>query len=294
MVYSMTGYGQSVRELGGFKVSIEIKSVNHRYCEAVLRLPREWTSHEDRLRRLVQQRVQRGRVDVFINKERNAEADREVDINLPMLEAYLHAAQVLRSQYGITGQLDVKEVLHLPDIVMIRESASWTEEQLAQCLNEGVQEALDGLCIMRAAEGNHLANDMLERLSKLELLHAELNQWAPLVVNDYRTKLKQRLEQVLDGNFPFDEHKFGMEVALFAERSNIDEELTRLTSHFQQFRQLLSSDEPIGRKLDFLIQEMNRETNTIGSKANHLELTNRVVDIKAELEKVREQAANIE
>ncbi|MFW5434445.1 YicC/YloC family endoribonuclease [Paenibacillus apiarius] len=294
MVYSMTGYGQSAREIGGYKISIEVKSVNHRYCEIMLRMPREWTSHEDRLRRIVQQHVKRGRIDVFINKEREGEAKTLVEINDQTLEAYMQASQLLRDKYGVSGELSVDDWLRLPDIITIREETSWSEEELASCLESGLTEAMDGLCRMRAMEGSHLNRDLAERLGRLQSLHAEMMEWAPVVVTEYRAKLKQRIEQLLDANSSFDDHKFGMEVALFAERSNIDEELTRLKSHFGQFGQLLHSGEPIGRKLDFLIQEMNRETNTIGSKANHLELVNRVVDMKAELEKIREQAANIE
>lgn len=294
MVYSMTGYGQSAREIGGYKLSIEVKSVNHRYCEIMLRMPREWTSYEDRLRRIVQQHVKRGRIDVFINKEREGEAKTLVEINDQTLEAYMQASQLLRDKYGVSGELSVDDWLRLPDIITIREETSWSEEELASCLESGLTEAMDGLCRMRAMEGSHLNRDLAERLGRLQSLHVEMMEWAPVVVTEYRTKLKQRIEQLLDANSSFDDHKFGMEVALFAERSNIDEELTRLKSHFGQFGQLLHSSEPIGRKLDFLIQEMNRETNTIGSKANHLELVNRVVDMKAELEKIREQAANIE
>ncbi|MBN3526065.1 YicC/YloC family endoribonuclease [Paenibacillus apiarius] len=294
MVYSMTGYGQSAREIGGYKISIEVKSVNHRYCEIMLRMPREWTSHEDRLRRIVQQHVKRGRIDVFINTEREGEAKTLVEINDQTLEAYMQASQLLRDKYGVSGELSVDDWLRLPDIITIREETSWSEEELASCLESGLTEAMDGLCRMRAMEGSHLNRDLAERLGRLQSLHAEMMEWAPVVVTEYRAKLKQRIEQLLDANSSFDDHKFGMEVALFAERSNIDEELTRLKSHFGQFGQLLHSGEPIGRKLDFLIQEMNRETNTIGSKANHLELVNRVVDMKAELEKIREQAANIE
>ncbi len=153
---------------------------------------------------------------------------------------------------------------------------------------------MEGLAAMRSMEGKHLAADVEQRLSKLQALHAEMLQLAPTVVEDYRNKLKQRLSDLNDGSFAFDEHKFGMEIAIFADRSNIDEELIRLQSHFEQCKGLLRADEPVGRKLDFLIQEMNREVNTIGSKANHLTLVNRVVEMKAELEKIREQLANIE
>lgn len=294
MVYSMTGYGQSAKEISGYKISIEMKSVNHRYNEIVFRMPREWACYEDRLRRLISTCLKRGRVDVFINKEREGETTSAIELNTQIVEAYMQAANKLRHDYGLSGTIDVNDVLRLPDVMTISEGTFWSEEQLEACLVEGVSEALDGLCRMRAQEGNHLEQDTRERLVRLETIHNELMSWAPVVVTEYRAKLKQRLDQLLEQPLSFDDSRFSMEVALLAERSNIDEELTRLKSHFQQFSQMLSSQEPVGRKLDFLIQEMNREVNTIGSKANHLELVNRVVDMKAELEKIREQVANME
>ncbi|WP_195572957.1 YicC/YloC family endoribonuclease [Paenibacillus sp. 1001270B_150601_E10] len=294
MVFSMTGYGQSAKEIGGYKISIEMKSVNHRYSEIVLRLPREWANLEDRLRRIVQRHIRRGRVDVFINKEHVGETASAVDVNMQVVDAYMQAANQLSQKYGLSGNLELMDILRLPDVVTVSEKTTWSEEQLITCLEDGLTEALEGLCQMRIAEGAHLAQDTKERIARLEVIHGELVEWAPVVVTDYRAKLKQRLEQLSEQHLTFDDTKFGMEIALFAERCNIDEELTRLYSHFQQFKKLLESEEPIGRKLDFLIQEMNRETNTIGSKANHLEIVNRVVEMKAELEKIREQIANME
>lgn len=294
MVFSMTGYGQSAKEIGGYKISIEMKSVNHRYSEIVLRLPREWANLEDRLRRIVQRHIRRGRVDVFINKEHVGETASAVDVNMQVVDAYMQAANQLSQKYGLSGNLELMDILRLPDVVTVSEKTTWSEEQLIVCLEDGLTEALEGLCQMRIAEGAHLAQDTKERIARLEVIHGELVEWAPVVVTDYRAKLKQRLEQLSEQHLTFDDTKFGMEIALFAERCNIDEELTRLYSHFQQFKKLLESEEPIGRKLDFLIQEMNRETNTIGSKANHLEIVNRVVEMKAELEKIREQIANME
>ncbi|GAC41655.1 uncharacterized stress-induced protein [Paenibacillus popilliae ATCC 14706] len=294
MVYSMTGYGQSVRTVGGYKITIEAKSVNHRYCEIMLRMPREWTSCEEPLRRLVQQSVKRGRVDVFINREREGEAKTVIAINEQTVKAYREAGRLLRDQYGISGEMTVNDWLRLPDVFTIQEEQPLSGEELLHELESGLAEAMDSLCRMRVMEGSHLAQDMKERLNRLKSLHADISTRAPLVVAEYRAKLQQRIEQLLDAESSLNEYKFGMEVALFADRSNIDEELTRLQSHFNQFRQLLDSTEPIGRKLDFLIQEMNREANTIGSKANHLEIINHVVDMKAEVEKIREQAANLE
>lgn len=296
MSQSMTGYGSSAKHYGGFVVQFEIKSVNHRYAEVVLRMPREWTCYEDGLKRLVQRHVQRGRIDVYISRERDNENSLPFMLNSSVVEAYLRAAEELGVKYGADAHLSAKDLLALPDVLSVPDSSSngiHPDEEWKTVLNEGIEEAIAGLLQMREQEGLHLVTDVENRLSKLEGIHAELQELAPEVVNDYRSRLKGRLDELLEVN-AFDEQRFAMEVALFADRSNIDEELIRLKSHFEQCRGLLHSREPVGRKLDFLIQEMNRETNTIGSKANHLALVNRVVEMKAELEKIREQTANIE
>lgn len=298
MSFSMTGYGQSTLQYGGFKVEIEIKSVNHRYCEVVLRMPREWTCFEDVLRRTVQQYVKRGRIDIYMNKEAELENVAFATLNHSAVKAYLQAVDELHDQYGLEGKLTVKDILALPDVLLSSDHLPSGDEEnmkeLGEVLQEGLRRALESLKAMRCKEGLYLAQDIEQRLDHLQVLHDEMVALAPHVVEEHRIKLRQRLSELLDSSFSLDEHKFGMEIALYADRSNIDEELIRLQSHFVQCRELLLADEAIGRKLDFLIQEMNREVNTIGSKANHLPLLNRVVEMKAELEKIREQAANIE
>ncbi|GIP51904.1 YicC/YloC family endoribonuclease [Paenibacillus vini] len=295
MSHSMTGYGSSARIFGGYIIQFEIKSVNHRYSEVVLRMPREWTCYEDGLRRLVQRDLKRGRVDVYISKEQDDDSSLPFVLNSGVVESYLRAAEDLKVKYGLESSLNAKDLLSLPDVLVSPDHAldgDTAGEAWESVLVDGLEEALAGLLEMRRKEGLHLAADLEQRLVRLEQIHAELIAMAPQVVSDYRSRLKSRLSELLEG--AFDEHRFAMEVAVFADRSNIDEELTRLGSHFVQCRTLLQASEPVGRKLDFLIQEMNRETNTIGSKANHLALVNRVVEMKAELEKIREQAANLE
>ncbi|MBP1999344.1 uncharacterized protein (TIGR00255 family) [Paenibacillus shirakamiensis] len=295
MSYSMTGFGQSTKRFGGYVIQFEIKSVNHRYSEMNLRIPREWNCYEDEMKRMVQGYIQRGRVDVHVSKEREDESSRPFVVNMAAAQAYLDAARMLGNRLNVDDQLSAHQILGLPDVLVPSDASSdhvhpdleWEEVLLA-----GLKQALEGLLSMREKEGQHLAKDLEDRLLKLEDIHAELVVLAPTVVTDYRNRLKQRLSELLDGTM--DEQRFSMEVAVFADRSNVDEELTRLGSHFEQCRGLLYSQGPIGRKLDFLIQEMNREVNTIGSKANHLALVNRVVEMKAELEKIREQAANLE
>ncbi|MBT2292050.1 YicC family protein [Paenibacillus albidus] len=299
MSLSMTGYGQSSLQFGGYKISVEVKSVNHRYCEVVLRMPRDWTGYEDMLRRKVQQHIKRGRVDVIINRELDEETAAGPVLNRSAVKSYLEAAELLRLEFGLTGELSLQEILALPGIMDNLESlsapaAAGEASDYSEVLAAGLEESLQSLLLMRNREGRYLASDLEGRLNHLEELHAAMAELAPHVVTEYRDKLRQRLRELNDGTFPFDEHKFGMEIAIFADRCNIDEELTRLDSHFEQCRTLLKGNEPIGRKLDFLIQEMNRETNTIGSKCNHLTLVGYVLEMKAELEKIREQAANLE
>lgn len=295
MSLSMTGYGQSVVDFQGYSISFEVKSVNHRYCEIVFHMPREWACFEDSLRRTVQSRIGRGRIDVYINKENNGESQGAV-LNHTMVQAYLQAAEDLKS-YGIKGDLAVRDILSLPDVLVSPSGLPMDEAQQKlwnDALLQGLEQALEGLIQMRSREGSFLAKDIEQRLDRLQLLHREMTELAPEVPEEYRKRLRQRIESLDDGSLAVDEHIFGMEVALFAERSNVDEELIRLHSHLEQCRELLHQKSPVGRKLDFLIQEMNREVNTIGSKANHLTLVNRVVEMKAELEKIREQAANVE
>lgn len=296
MSFSMTGYGQSSLQFGGYKIKFEVKSVNNRYCEVVLRMPRDWTVYEDMLRRQVQAHIKRGRVDVIITREHTEEAAPAQVLNRSAVRSYLKSAEQLRDDFGLKGELSLRDLLSLPGVMEFKEDAQAQAsfEDFAEVLELGLNQGLHSLMEMRRREGGFLAADLSLRLTHLEALHTEMAGLAPAVVSEYREKLRQRLSGLNDGTFPFEEHKFGMEIAIFADRCNIDEELTRLNSHFEQCKALLKGSEPAGRKLDFLIQEMNRETNTIGSKCNHLTLVNLTLEMKAELEKIREQAANIE
>ena len=297
MSFSMTGFGQSALYFGGYCLKCEIKSVNHRYCEIAFRMPKEWTCYEDSLRRFIQGHVKRGRIDVYISNVVEAASESSLKLNLSVVRDYVSAAKELQDNFGLGGLPSVAELMALPGVVVQSaqaddQSVVQNDEQLESNLQQVVLQAIAGLVAMREQEGQHLQEDLLGRLDKLEVLHQELVKYAPTVLQEYRTKLRSRLSELLDG--VLEEQRFSMEVAIFADRSNVDEELTRLSSHLTQSRDLLGKTEPAGRKLDFLIQEMNREVNTIGSKANHLAIVNVVVEMKAELEKIREQAANLE
>jgi uncharacterized protein (TIGR00255 family) len=294
MITSMTGFGQANHSFSGYKVFIEVKSVNHRYVEVAIRMPKEWTAYEDSLKKTVLQSVKRGRVDVFVTAERDAAQPKGISIDWPLADAYLDAAEQMKARYGYTDRLSLTDLLRLPDLIQRREERSELNEQFEKELCGCLEEAVAGLTAMRVREGSFLKQDITERLDQLIRLHAELQRFAPLVVKEYAAKLRQRIQELLQDQSPIDEQRLAGEIAIFADRSNVDEELTRLQSHFGQFKQLLHSGEPVGRKLDFLIQEMNREVNTIGSKANYAELSSKVIDMKAELEKMREQIQNIE
>jgi uncharacterized protein (TIGR00255 family) len=290
----MTGYGQSIRASDAFIFTVDIKSVNHRHLEIVFRMPREWQHTEDRLRRLIQNRLHRGRIDVFVSAERNADRPRKAIIDWALAEAYRDAGRQLSDRFQLTDAhaLSVKDFLTFPDVVRFVEDAGPEEglEELYAC----AEEALDLLIAAREAEGRFLADDIGRRCATIGCLVARMEQLAPTVAEDYRSRLQYKLEQWVEPAGVVDPGRIAMEAAIFAERAGIDEELTRLRSHAEQFSSLIAGDAPAGRKLDFLLQEMNREANTIGAKANHLGLSNLVVELKSEIEKLREQAQNIE
>lgn len=293
MIRSMTGFGQAGRTINDYTIQVDIKSVNHRYQETMIRMPREWLHLEDKLKKLIQSKINRGRLDVFITMERDKPSDTQVELNWSLAEGYQQAAEQLRDRFNLEDRLNVKDILLFPDVVSFRnvqsESNEWMEEQLVDCTKHALQQLIH----MREVEGNHLYKDISERLQVLETYRQDVLHKVPAANKEYRIKLRQRVQEMVS-DAAYDENRLTMEVAMMAERANIDEELTRLFSHFQQCGQLLESNAAAGRKLDFLIQEINREVNTIGSKSNYTDLVNGVVDMKAELEKIREQVQNVE
>jgi uncharacterized protein (TIGR00255 family) len=293
MIRSMTGFGQANRRLAGYNVQMDLKTVNHRYCEVVVRIPREFVKYEDLLKKTVQQHVRRGHVDLYVTIDRDAEAGRSVVLNWSLADAYRSAAEQLQSRFDLKDTLTTTDFLRIPDLIGFAEAEEASEQELEQELAACALEAANRLVLMREAEGRHLLTDMLQRLDTMEAFLAQAAQLAPQVVQEYAVKLHSRIQELL-GQPIVDEARLANEVAVFADRSNVEEEITRLQGHFQQSRQLLDSSEPVGRKLDFLVQEMNREVNTIGSKANHAGLTALGVEMKAELEKMREQIQNME
>lgn len=292
MLKSMTGYGRGEACLPGKKFTVELKAVNHRFNEVVLRLPRSLSPLEDRIRRLVQRWVARGRVDGYLGIDDCGEKTAAVKVDKALAAAYYKAMKELQEDLGISGKVKLKYLVALPGVLAAEEPAEDVEEWWP-AVQTAVEEALENLVRMRAAEGGSLAADILSRVEQLTLLNEKIRQRSPAVVEDYRERLHARLKDFGQAGLP-DQDRLAVEVAIFAERSNITEETVRLDSHLSQVRSCLGAGEPVGRKLDFLVQEMNREINTIGSKANDLEISRLVVEAKSELEKIREQVQNIE
>lgn len=292
MIKSMTGFGRGEAVAAGKKFTFELKAVNHRYNEVVLRLPRSLTPLEDRIRRLVQTRITRGRVDGFLGLEDCGEKNASVKVDKALAAAYYNAMKELQETLGIDGEIQLKQLISLPGVLTMEEPADDIEDWWP-AIQEAVEAALGQLVRMRMVEGEQLAVDLLSRAEKLKMLNQSIRERSPLVVEDYRERLVTRLNDYMrDGIITPD--RLAAEATIFAERSSITEENVRLESHLQQMKSCLEAGESVGRKLDFLIQEMNREINTIASKASDLEISRAVVEAKSELEKIREQVQNIE
>jgi uncharacterized protein (TIGR00255 family) len=291
-MYSMTGYGKGSATGDGREMTVELKSVNHRYLDVGMRLPRHLSFLEDPIRSALTARLSRGHVDVFVNY-RNLRSDaRSVEIDVPLLTAFVAAAKQANETLALRDDLSLTAALRLPDVSNVREADEDSDAVLA-LLNSAINSAIDNMLVMREQEGNRLGVYLSNCTDTVESLTEQIAKRAPIVVNEYRAKLDERIQTLL-GNVEVDRARLATEVAIFADKASIDEEISRLHSHIAQMRALLLDKEPAGRKLDFVVQEMNREFNTIGSKANDGELTKLVLSGKAEIEKIREQVQNIE
>jgi uncharacterized protein (TIGR00255 family) len=292
MMRSMTGFGrgEAAGEFG--RIVVEMKAVNHRFSEVVCRMPRQFNALEEQVRKLVQSKVSRGRIDLFVSWDAAAQA-RGVKVDKELAIAYYDSLKELAVEIGSNPELTLDTLARLPDVLKVGEGEV-TAEQLWPLLESAALQAVTNLIAMREREGGALVDELHTRLVAIEALGESVAARAPQVVEDYRNRLARRLEDLLPQGHTVDPQRLAQEVAIFADRSDVAEELQRLTSHIAQFRQTLQENEAVGRKLDFLVQELGREVNTIGSKANDAAITNQVVTAKAELEKIREQVQNIE
>ena len=292
LIKSMTGYGRAVETVNGREFTVELRSVNNRYLDCSVRLPRLLSFGEDSVKQAVKRSISRGKVDVFISVRSEGGEETKVTLNSAVLEGYLAAMRQMVSDYGVQDDISVSAVSRLPDVFLV-EKPEVDEEQLLADLMSVVQKALDGYDAMRRTEGEALDRDLRSRGQTILELVAQVEAGNAQTVIDYRTRLENKLREVLE-NTAIDESRILTEAAIFADKVAVDEETVRLRSHLQQMNTMLTTGGAVGRKLDFLLQEMNRETNTIGSKCTDVRLARIVVDIKAELEKIREQTQNIE
>ena len=292
MIKSMTGYGRAVETVNGREFTVELRSVNNRYLDCTVKLPRSVSFAEEAVKQAVKQAVSRGKVDVFISIKSENTDDTRISLNGAVLEGYLNAMRQMVSDYGIRDDISVSTVSRLPEVFVV-EKPEVDEEALKADLMGVVQKALEGYNAMRCTEGKALDADLRSRGETILGLVAQVEAGNGQTVIDYRTRLENKLREVL-ANTAIDESRILTEAAIFADKVAVDEETVRLRSHLQQMNTMLSGGGAVGRKLDFLLQEMNREANTIGSKCTDVRLARFVVDIKAELEKIREQTQNIE
>lgn len=292
MIYSMTGYGRYEIEANERKVLVEISSVNHRYLDLNIRIPRLLMHYEDQARKMIKERLTRGKVEVVISTHSVAKEDLEIVVNESLGEAYLEGLRMLGNKFGLVDDLKLSALMNMSDLVSIQKKTANQEAVDAQ-IEIALQGALDAFVKMRQKEGEALKQDILQKCKALTEMVSAIESRSPKVVIQYKERLEARLCQLLD-EVPIDENRIAAEIALFADKCAVDEEITRLKSHIIQLQDILEEGQVVGRKLDFLIQEMNREANTIGSKANDYEITKIVVALKTEIEKIREQVQNIE
>ena len=292
MIKSMTGYGRAVETVNGREFTVELRSVNNRYLDCSVRLPRMLSFAEDAVKQAVKASVSRGKVDVFITVRSEAGDEVQVSLNKSVLQSYLNAMHQMVDEFGVKDDISVSAVSRLPEVFVI-EKPQVDEDQLLSDLMGVVDKALEGYDAMRRAEGEALDKDLRNRGDTILALVSQVEAGNGKTVSDYRTRLEAKIKEVL-ANTAIDESRILTEAAIFADKVAVDEETVRLRSHLKQMNNMLTAGGAMGRKLDFLLQEMNREANTIGSKCTDVNLARIVVDIKAELEKIREQTQNIE
>ena len=294
MIRSMTGFGRCDAELGGREITVEIKSVNHRYFEFSCRTPRGYGFVDDKLKSFVGSRVSRGKIDMFVTIGAAEDTPAEVTVNHQLVSGYISAMKEISDTYGIENDVTVCSLSRFPDVYTVHKAPE-DEEKITADVLCAAQTALDSFVAMREVEGEKMKADILSRAARILDIVAEIEERSPQTVKEYEQRLLERINQTLEGmSVEIDEQRILTEVAVFADKVAVAEETVRLRSHLEQLEKFLEYNEPVGRKIDFIIQEMNREANTIGSKVQDAELAHKVVEIKSEIEKIREQVQNIE
>ena len=291
MIKSMTGYGKSNLSINSREYQVEIKTVNHKYIDTNIRMPRTISYLEEDIRKLITSKLKRGKVDISITFENYNKEGNDIRINTELAKVYISNLRKLAEEENLSSNIEVTEITKLPDVLTIKSNLDETQikEEIIQVVNDATNQLID----MRKNEGKRISEDILAKISQVEEKKDEIFALSTGLIDEYVVKLEARIKEILRTE-ELDKSRLMQEVVIYADKCSVEEEITRLKSHIGQLRCLIDSDEPSGKKMDFLIQEMNRETNTIGSKANNLEITNKVVDIKTILEDIREQIQNIE
>lgn len=289
---SMTGFGRERQIIGGKEYLVEIKSVNSRYCELTVKVPRNYTYLEEKLKSLVKSRLSRGKAELWLSVTEIEGRETSVTVNLPVVKNYLEEMRSCGAELNLLDDLKLSDIFRMTDaFTVVRTEAD--EETIWNNVQSVANKALDNFTAMREKEGEKLKNDLLSKIDNIEEMINKVEELSPETVAAYRERLYTKLKEILEDK-QIEEQRILTEAAIFADKVAVDEETVRLHSHFKQFREMTSATEPIGRKLDFLVQELNRETNTIGSKAQDLQITKIVIEVKSEIEKIREQIQNIE
>ncbi len=291
MIKSMTGYGKANLEKIERTYQIEIKSVNHRYLDISIKMPKAISYLEEDIKKCISKKIQRGKIDVFVTFENNSAEGKNIKINTEIAKMYIEQLKKLAESENILSNIEVTDISKYPDVLTIQNNQD--EDTIKNELMEVTKNAVNQIIEMKEKEGEKIAEDLTRRLEEIQKKILEISTLSTGLIQEYVVKLKTRVQELLQ-NQEIDEARLAQEVVIYADKCSVEEEITRLNSHISQFKELLNSNTQIGKKLDFIIQEMNRETNTIGSKANNLEITNDVIDIKTEIENIREQVQNIE
>ncbi|MBS4536118.1 YicC family protein [Clostridium sp. D2Q-14] len=293
MIKSMTGFGRGENDDGIRKFTVEIKSVNHRYNDVIVRMPKHFSYLEENIKNRIKEKIKRGRVEVYINLENLQTSNLDVKVDMDLAKSYKNALELLNKELYLNTLVTLDQIIKYPDVINVEKEKD-EEDVIWNVLSIALNQALENLYNMRIKEGKKLAEDIIKRSEYIESLVKEIEKKSPIVVEEYKEKLEDRIKSILDESVEIDDMKLANEVAYFADKSSITEEIVRLYSHIEQLINTLESKDSVGRKLDFIVQEMNREANTMGSKVGDIEITNNVVEIKSELEKIREQIQNIE
>lgn len=292
MVKSMTGFGRACKEVDGYVITVELKSVNHRYFDFSSRCPRQYGFIDDKMKSFVNSKVARGKIDCYVGIEALNTESADVVVNNTLASAYVKALKEISTNYDLKEDFGASTVARFPDVLIVKK-ADEDEEKIWQLVKTVAEEAIDKFTQMRCVEGRKMYDDVYSRSQFILDTVSFIEERSPQTVKEYNDKLVERVHELL-GDVTLDESRILQEVAIYADKVAVAEETVRLRSHIAQLREFISSDEPVGRKLDFLVQEINRETNTIGSKCNDVEIAKKVVEVKAEIEKIREQIQNIE